>query len=206
MRRTYIISDRLYRLSHSIKRNRGAVTIYALMTLLFLVIGVAIGVTIGDKESYALGNGAPVFRFLRGDSGAVVFFALTALFSLVYGAFAASLFFFKVTSFLSIASCVYAAYSLGVYTCVLIGIYSASALPMLFVLFIPTCIVEIVIFCMLSYRCIAFASINVRCSPSPVDIKCYYKECLPYAAALVMSALVKAFTLALFGSALVGII
>ena len=206
MRRSYIITDKFYRLSHSLRRNRGAVIVYSLTALLFLVIGIAIGVTIADKTAYAMRNGAPIFRSLRGDSGAFSFFFLTFLFSALYALFAASMFYFKATSFLSVAPYLYSSYALGVYTCVIIGLYSASALPMLFVLYIPMCLIEIVIFCMLSYRCIAFAALNGRCAPSAADVKQYYKETIPYLIALAVCALVKTVTVVLFGSALVGII
>ena len=206
MRRLYVISDKFYRLSHSLKRNRSAVVIYSLTALLFLVIGIAIGVTVADKTEYALRNGAPIFRYLRGDSGAFAFFLLTFFFSLLYGAFAASTFYFKATAFLSAAPYLYSSYALGMYSSVILGIYSASALPMLFVLYIPMSIVEIVVYCMLSYKCFAFAALNGRCAPTWSDIKQYYKELLPFYITLAISALVKAVTLALFGSALVGII
>lgn len=193
-------------LSHRFKRNRVAVLIYALLCLLFLVIGVAIGVNMTDKCGYALKNSATIFVFLRGDRGAFTFFIIDALLSLLYALFAASMFFFKVMPVLSVAPCLYKSYSLGMHVSVIIAVYSASSLPMLFVLYIPACIISIAILCILSRKCFEFSGINGKCSPSKTDIAAYYRSLLPYGFVLIGCSLVITVTVTLFGSALIGVI
>lgn len=206
MRRAYIVYDWFYRLSHVIRRNRAAVLLYALSALLFTVVGIAVGVNIAEKTDYALRNSAAVFCFLRGDIGIVSFFFIDLALTTLYGLFALSMFFFRAAAILSVAPFMYRAYSLGMHTCIILSVYSASAIPMLFVFFVPVCIVEVIVFCMLSHRCFAFASLNGRCGPSRADIKEHYFCALPFLATIVICALVKAVTVALFGSALVGVI
>ncbi len=206
MRRTYVISDFFYRLFHAVKRNRGAVIVYALCSVVFVVIGVAIGVNVADKTEYALRNGAPVFSFLRGDSGAAAFFFIELLFSVLYAALASGMFFARPLTLLSFAPCMYRSYTLGMHVCIIVGVYSASALPMLFVFFVPAVIVEIAVYCILSFNCRRFCSENYKCSPSKIDIKEYYKSLLPYAVILAATCLIKTFSVVLFGSALIGVI
>ncbi len=206
MRRSYIVSDWFYRVSHVIKRNRAAVVLYALCVLLFLILGIAIGVNVGDKTAYILRNKAPIFVYLRGDIGAVAFFFTDFLMTLVYAVFALSMFFHRVAAFLSLAPCMYKAYSLGMQATVIVTVYSASSMPMLFVFFVPVCIIEIAVICMLSFKCFAFASLNVRCSPSKADVKEHYVTAIPFVLALVFCALIKAVTAVLFGSALIGVL
>lgn len=206
MRRIFVISDWFYRLTHSLKRNRTAVLIYALISLLFLIIGIAIGVNIGDKTDYILRNGSPLFRYLRGSSGIAAFFFLELLSTTVYGVFALSLFFKRPLSFLSIAPCMYKSYSLGMHVSVVVAVFSAPSLPMLFVFFVPINIIEIAIMCMLSYKCLAFAALNCGCSPSKPDIKAYYSSAVPYFFAIVICTVIKIMSVALFGSALIGVV
>ena len=206
MRRTYVISDWFYRLSHTLKRNRPAVLIYALLCLLFLVVGIAVGASMSDKTEYVLKNGAGIFVFLRGERGIFAFFFTDFLLSGVYCIFAASMFFTRVTVFLSVVPCAYRSYVLGKTTSVIIVVFSVSSLPMLFVAFIPVCIVEIVILCMISFKCFTFTALNRRCSPCGADIKCYYKGLISYIIVLAVSTLIKCVTLILFGSALIGVI
>ncbi|MDE6029352.1 MAG: hypothetical protein K2F90_03425 [Clostridiales bacterium] len=206
MRRSYVISDWFYRLSHTVRRNRSCVLLYVLLCLLFVVVGVAVGANMSDKTEYVLRNDAPIFKFLRGDSGIVAFFFIDAMLSCVYCVFAASMFYFRALTFISLVPCAYRAYVLGANTCIIIVVFSASALPMLFVAFVPICIIEIVILCMTSFRCFYFSSLNRRCSPSIVDIKLYYKGLLSYLFAMVVFTLIKALTLVLFGSALIGVL
>lgn len=206
MRRTYVISDFFYRLSHSLKRNKISVLLYSLVCLLFLVVGVAVGAGVSDKAQYVVRNGAPIFKFLRGDSGIVAFFFTDFLLSSVYCIFAASMFINRVIVFISVAPCMYRSYVLGMNTCIIIAVFSVSSLPMLFVAFIPVCIVEIVILCMASYRCFCFTAVNYRCFPSSADIKHYYRGSTSYIMALAILSLIKAVTLALFGSALIGVL
>ena len=206
MRRTFAISDWFFMLSHRFKRNRVAVLIYALLCLLFLVIGIAIGVNISDKAGYALKNGAVIFAFLRGERSAFTYFLIDALLTLLYALFAASMFFFKVMPFLSVAPCLYKAYSLGMQSSIIIIVYSASSLPMLFVLFIPAHVVSIIVLCILSRKCFEFSAINGRCSPSRADIAAYYKSLIPYALIIIACSLVTTVTVTLFGSALIGVI
>ncbi len=92
------------------------------------------------------------------------------------------------------------------HTCIIIAVFSASSLPMLFVLFVPIGLIEICLLCVMSYRCFVFAAANVRCSPSKIDIKQYYKSALPYVFVIIACALLKALTVSLFGSALIGVI
>ncbi|MDE6294052.1 MAG: hypothetical protein K2L88_05470 [Clostridiales bacterium] len=206
MRRTYVISDFFYRLSHTLKRNRFTVLLYSLLCLLFLVVGVAVGANMSDKTEYVLRNGAAIFKFLRGDSGIVAFFFIDFFMGSIYCIFTVSMFINRVTVFISLAPCAYRSYVLGVNTCVIIVVFSVSALPMLFVTFVPVCIIEIVVLCMLSYRCFCFTALNRRCFPAWSDIKCYYKGILSYIFALAIFTLIKAITLILFGSALIGVI
>lgn len=206
MRRTYVISDWFYRLSHSLKRNRVTVVLYALVCVLFLVVGIAVGANMSDKMEYVLRNGAPIFKFLRGDIGIVAYFFLDFILSAVYCVFAASMFFNRALVFVSLAPCAYKSYVLGANTCIIIAVFSVSSLPMLFVAFVPVCIVEIVILCMISFRCFGFTALNRRCFPSIVDIRYYYKGLLTYIFVLAFFVLIKAITLALFGSALIGAI
>ena len=71
MKRSFVISDWLYRLSHTIRRNRLAVILYALICLLFLVIGIAVGIGVSDNRVFKFNNGTMIFKFLRGDMGVV---------------------------------------------------------------------------------------------------------------------------------------
>ncbi|MCM1367423.1 MAG: hypothetical protein NC184_01235 [Roseburia sp.] len=206
MRRSYIIADWFYRLSHVVRRNRFAVLLYVLCCLLFLVIGVAFGINFADKTAYVERNGAVIFCFLRGDVGIVSFFFIDVSLTLLYCVFGISMFVFRITTVFSLAPCIYRAYAIGMHTCVIISAYSASALPMIFVLFVPIELVVIAIMCMLSHRCFVFASLNGRCMPSRNDVREYYRSALPFAFVIVLLTLVKAFTVALFGSALIGII
>lgn len=206
MKRSYAISDWFYRLSHIIRRNRFALLLYVLICVLFIVVGVAVGANISDKAEFALRNGAGIFVFLRGERGIFAFFFIDVLTTGVYCIFAASMFFVRVASFLSVAPCAYKSYVLGCNVTVIIGVYSVSAIPMLFVAFIPVCIVEIGVLCIISCKCFAFVSLNGRCSPSAIDIKEYYKALLPYLLIVVILILIKAVTLLLFGSALIGVL
>lgn len=206
MRRTYVISDWFYRLSHTVRRNRSCVLLYSLLCMLFLVVGVAVGANMSDKTEYVLRNGAAIFKFLRGDNGIVAYFFIDLMLSCVYCLFSASMFYFRALTFLSIVPCAYRAYVLGANTCIIIVVFSVSALPMLFVAFVPICIIEIVILCMVSFRCFNFWSLNRRCTPSLVDIRLYYKGLLSYIFALAVFTLIKAVTLVLFGSALIGVL
>lgn len=206
MQRTFSLSDQFYRLSHAIKRNRSTLIVYALCCTVFLVIGIAIGVNMDDKCAYILQNGAPIFRYLRGESGAIVFFLLDLLFSVVYALFASGMFFFRPLALVSFAPCMYKSYSLGIQVCVIIGVYSGSALPMLFVFFVPIEIIEICIYCVLSYRCRRFAAVNCRCMPTKIDIIEYYKSLFWLFIAMAVCVLVKIFTAVLFCSAMIGVL
>lgn len=206
MKRSFAISDWFYRLSHNIKRNRFYVIIYSLLCLLFLVVGIAVGINVNDKVAFVLRNSAGIFRFLRDDIGIVTFFFLDLLFTCIYCLFAASMFFYKALTFLSIMPCLYKSYVLGMNASVIIVVFSVSSIPMLFVLYVPVCLIEIIILCMVSFRCFKFYAMNCGCSPSRVDVRYYYKELLQYIFIIVVCALIKAITLALFGSALIGII
>ncbi|MCH5154736.1 MAG: hypothetical protein J1F71_05940 [Clostridiales bacterium] len=206
MKRTYVISDFFYRLSHTLRRNKSCVLLYAMVCLLFLVVGIAVGANMSEKTEYVLRNGAPIFKFLRGDNGIVAYFFLDFLLSCVYMLFAASMFFFRALTFVSVVPCAYRSYVLGVNTCILIVVFSVSALPMLFVTFVPVCIIEIVILCMVSFRCFSFSALNRRCTPSAPDIKLYYKGLLSYVFVLAIFGVIKAVTLVLFGSALIGVL
>lgn len=206
MKRAFVISDWFYRLSHTVRRNKSYVLLYSLLCLLFLVVGVAVGANMSDKTDYVLRNGAPIFKFLRGDIGIVAYFFIDLMLSFVYCLFSASMFYFRALTFLSLVPCAYRAYVLGANTCIIIVVFSVSALPMLFVAFVPVCIIEITILCMISFRCFYFSSLNRRCMPSIVDIKMYYKGLLSYLFVLAVFTLIKAVTLVLFGSALIGVL
>lgn len=206
MKRSFAISDWFYRLSHTVRRNRFAVLVYTLICLLFLVVGIAVGINVSDKAEFVLRNNAPVFRFLRGDSGIVAFFFIDLLLTSVYCLFTASLFFYRALTYVSLAPCMYRSYVLGMNTSIIIVVFSVSSLPMLFVLFVPICIIEIFILCMLSARCFRFASLNCGCWPSKIDVLEYYRCFLQYLFAVAVCTLIKAITLALFGSALIGVI
>lgn len=206
MKRSLVISDLMYRLVHSVKRNRFWVIVYVLLCLLFLVVGIAVGVNVFDKNEFVLRNGAVIFKFLRGDTGIVAFLFIDLLLSCVYCLFAASMFLYKPLTFLSLMPCLYRSYVLGMNVSVIIAVFSVSSVPMLFVLYVPVCIVEITVMCMLSFRCFAFYALNNGCTPSRVDIKCYYKGLLQYFFVIVACVTVKSITLVLFGSALIGII
>lgn len=206
MRRSFVISDFFYRLNHVIKRNRLAVIVYTLSSLLFLIIGIAVGINIGDKTEYVLRNSAVIFGFLRGDKGTIAFFFIDFTLTAVYGLFAASMFFHKAAAFLSLAPCFYRSYELGLQSCVILTVFSAPSIPMLFVLFIPVCLVEIFIICMLSYKSFALAALGCGRAPSSVDIKVHYKSTLPFFIAIAVCTLVKVVTVSLFGSALIGVV
>ncbi len=206
MRRSFVISDFFYRLTHIVKRNRFAVVAYALTSLLFLIIGIAVGINIGDKVEYVSRNSAVVFGFLRGDKGAVAFFFIDLTLTSVYGLFAASMFFHRAAAFLSLAPCFYRSYELGMQSCVILTVFSMPSIPMLFVLYIPVCLAEIFIICMLSYKSFALASLCGGRAPSTVDAKVHYKNTVPFFMAIGVCTLVKVVTLSLFGSALIGVI
>ncbi len=206
MRRSYVISDCFYRLTHAIKRNRVSVAFYALLSVAFIVIGVVIGVNMEDKTSYALGNGGVIFKFLRGDTGAVAFFFTDFLMSAVYGIFSVILIYPRFLWVISIAPTLYRSYSLGLQVCVIVFVYSASALPMLFVLFVPIGIIEIAVFCMLSFRCRRFSVEMCRGTPSKPDVKYYLKQSLPFFVVIAFCSLIKTVTTVLFGAALIGIV
>lgn len=201
-----VISDYFYRLTHIIKRNRAAVAIYTLSVLLFLIIGIAVGVNIGNKNEYILRNSSVIFGFLRGEKGAIVFFFIDFGLTAVYGLFAASMFFHRAAAFLSLAPCFYKAYELGLQACVILTVFSAPALPMLFVLFVPVCLVEIFIICVLSYKSFALAALGCGRTPSSADIRVHYRCTIPFFIAIGVCALVKVVTVTLFGSALIGVI
>ena len=206
MKRSFAISDWFYRLSHTVRRNRFAVLLYAFMCLIFLIVGIAVGVNVSEKAEFVLRNNAAIFRFLRGDSGIVAFFFLDAALTAVYCLFAASMFFYKALAYISLAPCLYKSYVLGMNTSVIIVVYSVSSLPMLFVLFVPICIIEIFILCMISARCFKFASLNRGCMPSKADVWEYYRGVGQFIFIVIICTLVKAITLVLFGSALIGVI
>ncbi len=206
MKRTLAISDWFYRLSHTIRRNKFSVAVYILLCLLFLVVGIAVGANMSDKTVFIIRNKSAIFKFLRGDIGIIAFFFTDLVVTCVYCLFAASMFFFKALTYISVASCIYKSYVLGMNVCIIIAVYSVSALPMLFVLFVPVCIIEITVMCMLSFGCFKFFALN-RCGmPSKPDIKIYYKGIINYFIIIAVSILVKAITLALFGSALIGVV
>ena len=206
MKRSYVISDWVYRITHSIKRNKTVVVLYALICVLFLVVGIAVGVGVSDKRIFILNNGAPIFKFLRGDIGIFTFFIFDFLLVGIYAVFSASVFFNKPLAFLSLVPCAYRAYVLGLNVSVIVVVYTVSALPMLFVLYIPINIIEIVVVCFASFGCFRFNALNCGCLPSKVDVKQYYITVLQYVIVLAGCVLVKTFTLGLFGSSLVGII
>lgn len=206
MKRTYVIVDWFYRLTHVLRRNRSAVLLYSLGCLLFLVVGIAVGVNVSDKAGYAALNGGTVFKYLRGGTGVVGFFFLDLSFTCAYCVFAASMFFFRFLPVFSLAPCLYRSYTLGMQTCVIVFVYTASALPMLFVFFVPVCLIEIGVMAMLSCRCYRFAGINGRCSPSRQDIKEYYGGLFPFLLLIIVCEIIKALSAALFGSALIGVI
>lgn len=206
MKRSFAISDWLYRISHTVRRNRFVVLLYALLCLLFLVVGIAVGINIVDKTAFILRNSSPIFGYLRGDNGIVTYFFLDLLLTGIYCLFAASMFFYRALTFLSLVPCAYRSYVLGMNVSVIVVVYSVSALPMLFVFFIPVCIIEIFIMCLVSARCFNFASLNRGCMPSKIDVKEYYRAFLQYFFVVAVGALVKAITVALFGSALIGIV
>lgn len=206
MRRSYVISDSFYKLTHAFKRNRVPVAFYALISAAFIVIGVVVGVNMEDKSAYALSNGAVIFKFLRGDTGAVAFFFTDFFMSAIYASFTVILIYPRFLWVISVAPTLYKSYSLGLQVCVIVFVYSASALPMLFVLFVPACIVEITVFSMLSFRCRRFSIENCRCAPSKPDIKYYLKQAVPYYIAIAFCSLVKTITTVLFGAALIGIV
>lgn len=202
----YAVSDWFNMLGKKVKRNRVAVVLYALSCLLFLVIGIAVGVNMPDKTSYVLKNSAGIFIFLRGDSTVVAFLFTDFFMTVLYAAFCASMFFFRFLPILSLAPCLYRAYTIGVQASVTIIVFSASALPMLFVLYIPIGLIEMTLFCIISRRCFEFSTMNGRCAPSPSDVCMYYKTFIPFLIAFAVCAIIKTLTLVLFGSALVGVV
>ncbi|MCH5165763.1 MAG: hypothetical protein J1G01_05120 [Clostridiales bacterium] len=206
MKRTFAVSDLFYRLTHTIKRNRFSVLLYIAICLVFLVVGIAVGVNVTNKTDFVLRNNASIFRFLRGDIGIVTYFFLDLLMTCIYALFAASMFFYKALTFLSIMPCAYRSYILGMNVSIIIVVFSVSSIPMLFVLYVPICIIEIIVLCMLSFGCFRFYAMNGSCMPSKADIKFYYKNVLSVIIFLAVCTLVKAAMLALFGSALIGII
>ena len=196
----------MYRLTHAFKRNKVTVGIYALLAVVFIVIGIVIGVNMEDKTAYALNNGAVIFKFLRGDSGAFAFFFTDFLLNTVYAVFAAIVIYPRFLWVISVAPTLYKSYSLGASVCVIVFVYSASALPMLFVLFVPICLIEIAVFSVLSFRSKCFSLEFGRGAPSKPDVKYYAKKTLPYIAVLAVCSLIKSITTVLFGSALIGIV
>lgn len=204
MKRSFVISDRFYRISHTLKRNRIAVAIYALCCLLFLVVGIAVGVSVSDKTAYVLNNGALVFKYLRGDSGIFSFIFIDITLSSVYCIFAVSMFFYKPLTFVSVVPAMYRAYVLGMNVSITVAVFSVSALPMLFVVFIPASIIEVIVLCFASARCFRFALQNKWCMPPKPDIKVYYRGLTSYIILFIGCTLAKAVTMVLFGSALIG--
>lgn len=202
----YAVSDWFNMLGRRIKRNRVAVILYALSCLLFAVIGIAVGVNMNDKLSYVLKNSAGIFIFLRGDSTAVAFLFTDFSMTFLYAAFCASMFFFRALPILSLAPCLYRSYSIGVQASVIITVFSASSLPMLFVLYIPIGLIEVSFLCIISRRCFEFSALNSRCAPSKSDVIAYYKTYIPFLIVFAVCAIVKTLTLLLFGSALVGVV
>lgn len=206
MRRSYIFYDFFYRLTRSVRRNRLIVLLYALICVLFAVVGVAVGVGLPDKTEFVLKNGASIFKYLRGESGVVACFFGDLLLTSVYCLFTASMFIFRTTAFLSIVPCIYQSYVIGMNVCNIITVFSVSALPMLSVVFVPACILEVIILCILSFGCFTFAAQNCGSLPTRADLKEYYKNVLRYIFVTAAILLVKAATLALFGAALIGVV
>lgn len=206
MKRSFAISDFFRGIFDGCKRNRTALIAYVLSCLVFLVIGIVVGVGISDKNVYITRNGTAVFLFLRDENSAFVFFIKDFAVYAAYALFSASMFFFRFLPVLSLAPCLYCSYALGMRVTVIIFVFSASALPMLFVLFVPVCIIQICLLCVLSHKCFEFASLNGRCSPSKYDIASYYKSLLPFAVILLLCSIVKIVTAVFFGSALIGVV
>ena len=206
MRRSYVITDFFYNLVYAVKRNRIAVLIYALSCAVFLVIGIAVGVKIAEKSDYFLQNRAVIFVYLRGETGGAAFFFTDLLLSLLYAVFCAALFFTKATAALSIAPCLYKSYALGMQVSVVIGIFSVPSFPMLFIFFIPINIIQIGVYCVLSYKCLTFSNLCGKFMPSKPDIKVYVKSCVPFVVIIAAGSLLKVIAVAFFGSALIGVV
>ncbi len=206
MRRSYVISDFFYNLVHVVKRNRVAVLIYALSCAVFLVIGIAVGAKIAEKSEYFQQNRAVLFAYLRGDTGGAAFFFLDLLLSLLYALFCAALFFNKAAAVLSIAPCLYKSYALGLHVSVVVGVFSAPAFTMLFIFYVPISLIQICVYCLLSYKCLSFSSLCGRCMPSKPDIIVYIKSCLPFFIIVAAGSLLKVIAVAFFGSALIGVV
>lgn len=206
MKRTYALSDWFCRLSHAVRRNRFPVLAYAVLCLLFLTVGIAVGVGLSNKSAFVLRNTAPIFQFLRGDIGIFALFFRDFFPSAVYCVFAASMFFYRALAFISVAPSAYRAYVLGMNVGVIIAVFSVSAIPLLFVAYIPVCLIEIAVLCTLSFKCFVFSSLNCGCFPSKTDVREYYKDVARFIFAIAMLSAVKTVMLSLFGSALIGII
>ena len=204
--RSFAVTDFLHGISCDAKRNRVVILLYVLSCVVFLIIGITVGVGIEDKNDYITRNGAVVFSFLRGDTNAFMFFFKDFIFNLLYALFAASMFFWRFLPLLSFAPCLYLSYALGLRVTVIISVYSAASLPMLFVLYVPMCIVQIVFMCVISKKCFEFAAMNNRCKPSKREVKDYYFSLLPCFITILVSSALKAITAVFFGSALIGIV
>lgn len=204
--RSFAFADFFRDISCGAKRNRVVILLYVLSCVVFLIIGITVGVGIEDKNDYVTRNGAVVFSFLRGDTNAFMYFFKDFVFTMLYALFAASMFFWRFLPILSVAPCLYLSYALGLRVTVIISVYSAASLPMLFVLYVPTCIVQIVVMCIISRKCFEFAAVNNRCKPSKRDIKEYYFSLLPCFITILISSALKAITAVFFGSALIGIV
>lgn len=206
MRRLYVISDQFSRFAHILKRNRGTVLLYALLCTTFLVIGIAVGINIADKTEYALQNKGVIFLYLRGGCGIITFFFINVSITALYAAFCSTMFFTRVTVYLSVTPAVYKSYTIGLSTSVILVVFSASAIPMLFIFFVPISILETLILCVLSKKCFLFNALNGRCFPSKADLKQYYASNIGWYFALLVCIFVKTIFLGMFGSALIGII
>lgn len=206
MRRSFVISDFFNRLLHVVKRNRVPVLLYGLAIVAFVAIGVAVGVRIEDKIEYIGCNNNVIFAFLRGDSGVIGFFFADLFITIVYVAFAGIMIFHRIATLLSVMPCLYLSYELGVQTCVILSVYSVSAMPMLLVFYLPICLVEICITCYASCRAFFQYSLCGGIIPSKYDVQIYIKSTFPILVIIVICAVVKALTIMMFGTGLIGII
>jgi hypothetical protein len=206
MRRSFVISNWFYRCSHILRRNRAAIAVYALMCSVFIVVGVAVGINVDDKAAYVVKNGSAIFVYLRGDGGTIKFFFADVAVMAFYAALSSSMFFSRYALVLTFAPIIYKSYTVGMHTCMIVTVFTAASLPMLFVFFVPINLLQLAALCVLSRKCISFTALNGRCFPSKPDIIVYYRSCAPFYIAAALCSLVKAVTVSIFGSALIGIV
>lgn len=206
MRAIYIISDAWYSIKIALKRKASFVVFYSLVLTVGIIIGIVLGVGIDDKARYIASSGLPVFALLSGACGHASFFFLSLLIFLFFAIICSSLWFFRVTAYMSLLAVMYFGYLIGLICAVMLAFYGAAALLYLLLCFLPCMLIIGTVICCLSYKCIKEA---IRCSVYGrclYDAKCYYLSLVRHIVAIGIVALIFFILTAVLTIGLVGIV